>query len=72
MAEGKVDDALAELQHQVAHMPDLSVAHYTLGLAHWSKGDTSQARIEFQSADKTSPGHGRRLEEPRRVASLAW
>ena len=55
MAEGKLDDALAELQRQVADTPDLAVAHYTLGLAHWNKGETSQARTEFQSAVKTSP-----------------
>ena len=54
MTEDKLNEAIAELQHQVADTPELAMAHYTLGLAHWRKGDTTLARGDFQNAIKAA------------------
>ncbi len=47
---GQIDQALTELQRQVADTPDSATAHYFLGVAHWQSGRIAQANASFQDA----------------------
>ena len=55
MKQGKLDEAIAELQKDVKDVPDSPQAHYFLGAAYWQKSDTEQAKSEMAEALRLLP-----------------
>ncbi|MGD0964974.1 MAG: tetratricopeptide repeat protein [Candidatus Acidiferrales bacterium] len=56
MAQGRVTDAIRELQRAVADAADSPQAHYFLAMAYWQNGERGQANTALQDALKVSPG----------------
>ena len=54
---GDVAKALAELQAVVTRAPDNPVAHYNLGRAHQARGESEQARQQYQKAIDLRPDY---------------
>jgi tetratricopeptide (TPR) repeat protein len=55
--KGEVAKALAELQAVVTRAPNNPVSHYNLGRAHWARGESEQARQQFQMAIDKDPNY---------------
>src|SRR5205085_2685585 len=53
--QGKLDEAIAELQKDVKDVPDSPQAHYFLGAAYWQKSNTEQAKSEMAEALRLLP-----------------
>src|SRR5256885_12666555 len=55
MKQGKLDEAIAELQKDVKDVPDSPQAHYFLGAAYWQKTNAEQAKSEMSEALRLLP-----------------
>jgi len=55
--KGDINRALTELQAVVARAPNNAVAHYNLGRAHEARGESEQARQEYQKAVDIRPDY---------------
>ena len=55
--KGDINRALTELQAVVARAPNNAVAHYNLGRAHEARGESEQARQEYQKAVEIRPDY---------------
>jgi putative PEP-CTERM system TPR-repeat lipoprotein len=55
MAEGKSDQAVADLQKVVAAAPEFVLGQFMLGLAYVRNGDNSLAEAQFQKVVESSP-----------------
>jgi tetratricopeptide (TPR) repeat protein len=55
MAQGKVQDAIRDLQQVVADAADSAPAHYFLAMAYWQNGNTGQAHRELVECLRISP-----------------
>jgi tetratricopeptide (TPR) repeat protein len=55
--KGDINRALTELQSVVARAPNNAVAHYNLGRAHEARGESEQARQEYQKAVEIRPDY---------------
>ena len=55
--KGDINRALTELQSVVARAPNNAVAHYNLGRAHEARGESEQARQEYQKAVDIRPDY---------------
>src|SRR5262249_30846474 len=63
MLQGKLTDAVSDLQRAVADSADSAQAHYFLGLAHWPNGELGQAAAALQHALKVTPGFSPALQQ---------
>jgi tetratricopeptide (TPR) repeat protein len=55
--KGDINRAMTELQAVVARAPNNAVAHYNLGRAHEARGESEQARQEYQKAVDIRPDY---------------
>ena len=55
LANGKKDEAIAELQKLATDAPDFARAHYMLAQAYGNAGQTAQAKNEYAAALKADP-----------------
>ena len=55
LAQGKVDDAIAELQREIKDVSELPQIHYYLALAYVKKGNLQQAKSQMEEASRTAP-----------------
>jgi tetratricopeptide (TPR) repeat protein len=56
LGDGRIQDAILVLRNLLKRSPDLTAAHYLVGLAYWQNQDFGQAKNEFQETLRQAPG----------------